>query len=205
MRILLVHGLGRTSMSMARLAVYLRRQGHRPGFFAYCAAVEPWEGIRSRLRRRLLDMQRGGPDYALVGHSLGGVLLADALVELAHRVSPRHLFTLGTPLRPPRLIGTALRFGLYRILTRESGRRLADPRTYRFAPLSCPWTSVCGTAGLRRRHWSVFNEPNDGLLAVSEAYSPSASATLFVDSFHTFIMNAASVRTRIASTLVDHR
>ena len=204
MRTLLVHGLGRTSMSMTLLAVHLRRHGHRPSFFSYCAAVERWEGIRLRLRQRLLHMHSAGPDYVLVGHSLGGLLLADALVELAHRVSPRYLFTLGTPLRPPRLINTALRFGLYRILTGESGRRLADPRTYRFAPLSCPWTSVCGTAGWRRRHWSFFNEPNDGLLAVSETYSPSASETLFVDSFHTFIMNTASVRTRIASTLIDH-
>jgi hypothetical protein len=189
---------------MAPLAVYLRLHGHRPSFFSYCAAVERWEAIRLRLRRRLTDMDSAGRDYVLVGHSLGGLLLADALGELSAHVSPRHLFTLGTPVRPPRLIITALRFRLYRLLTGEAGQRLSDAGSYRFAPLPCQWTAVYGTAGWQQCHWSPFNEPNDGLLAVSEAYTPSASENLFVRSSHTLLMNAASVKARIASALIDH-
>ena len=203
MRVLLVHGLARTALSMVPLAVHLRLHGHRPSFFSYCAAVERWEAIQLRLRRRLTDLDSAGGDYVLVGHSLGGLLLAVALEGLSADISPRHLFTLGTPMRPPRLLISAMRFRSYRLLTGEAGHRLSDSNTYQLAPLPCPWTSICGTAGLQRR-WSFFNEPNDGLLAASEAYSPSSSQILFVDSFHTVIMNAASVRTGIASTLTDY-
>ena len=59
-------------------------------------------------------------------------------------------------------------------------------------------------SGLATGRWSFFNEPNDGLLALSEACSPSASETVFVSSFHTFMMNAAAVKARIASALIDH-
>lgn len=149
-------------------------------------------------------MDSAGRDYVLVGHSLGGLLLADAVGELSPHVSPRHLFTLGTALQPPRLIITALRFRLYRLLTGEAGQRLSDARSYRIAPLPCQWTTVCGTAGWQQGRWSPFDEPNDGLLAVSEAYTPSASENLFVRSSHTFLMNAASVKARIASALVDN-
>ena len=190
-------------MSMTQLVVHLRRHCHRPSFFSYWAAVERWELVRSRLRERLLDMDSAGPDYVLVGHSLGGLLLAHALGDLGRRLAEASIHARNASAAP-RLINTALRFGLYRILTGEFGRRLADPRTYKFEPLFCPWTAVCGTAGLRHGHWSFFNEPNDGLLAVSEAYAPSASETLFVNSFHTFIMNATSVRTRISSTLIHY-
>ena len=197
MRVLLVHGLGRTVLSMVPLAAYLRLHGHSPSFFSYCAAVERWEAIRSRLGRRLVDMDSAGPDYVLVGHSLGGLLLADALGELSTRISPQHLFTLGMPMRPPRLIITALRFRLYRLLVGEAGHRLSASSSYQFTPLPCQWTAVCGTAGWQRSPWLPFNEPNDGLLALSEAYSPTATETMPVASLHTFIMNAGPVRDRI--------
>jgi predicted esterase len=68
-RVLLVHGLGRTALSMLPLAVHLQLQGHRLSFFSYCAAIERWEAIRLRLRRRLTELDSAGPDYVLVGHS----------------------------------------------------------------------------------------------------------------------------------------
>ena len=204
MRVLLVHGLGRTALSMFPLAVHLQLQGHRFTFFSYCAAVERWEAIRLRLRQRLTEMDSAGPDYVLVGHSLGGLLLADVVGELAAQISPRHLFTLGTPVQPPRLLITAMRFRLYRLLTGEAGKRLCHADNYRFASLPCPWTALCGTAGWQQGGWSFFDEPNDGLLALSEACPPSATETVLVSSSHTFMMNAAAVKARIASALIDH-
>jgi predicted esterase len=53
MRLLLVHGMGRTPLSLARLARFLWREGHRVERLGYVAAFETFESIRARVRRKL--------------------------------------------------------------------------------------------------------------------------------------------------------
>src|SRR6266545_2243859 len=81
MRVLLLHGLGRTPLSLARLGRELRRAGHVPELVGYVAAVERFAVIRARVRRRLEHAARRGEPYAAVGHSLGGLLVRAALTE----------------------------------------------------------------------------------------------------------------------------
>mgnify|MGYP003489245891 CR=1 FL=1 len=64
MRVLLVHGLGRTPASLWGLSRALREAGHEPGFVGYVAAVERFEAIRSRVRRRLLSAAASGASAA---------------------------------------------------------------------------------------------------------------------------------------------
>ena len=51
MRLLLVHGMGRTPLSLARLARFLRREGHDVERLGYVAAVESFEEFFARLPR----------------------------------------------------------------------------------------------------------------------------------------------------------
>jgi pimeloyl-ACP methyl ester carboxylesterase len=204
MQILLVHGLCRTPLSLAPLAYSLRRYGHDPRFFGYVAMVEAWPAVQARLRKRLTRMARSGNEYAVIAHSLGGVLTAGALADWPpHVPRPSHLITLGTPVRPPRLARKVSRFAAFRLATGEAGRRLSEPETY--APLralDCRWTAICGTAGPRGKRIAAFGaELNDGVLAVSEAESTAASATVQVGALHTFLMNDKSARALIRNAL----
>ena len=53
MQVLLVHGLGRTPLSLVGLALDLRRWGHQPRLLGYVGALERYDAIVRRVRRRL--------------------------------------------------------------------------------------------------------------------------------------------------------
>ena len=208
MDVLLVHGLGRTPLSLLPLATCLRRHGHRPQLFGYHAMTQSWPDIVAHLRARLLRLARDRADYAVVGHSLGGLLVAHALIDWPSDLHPpQRLVTLGTPVRPPRLLRWAMRLAPYRLVTGEAGRRLQQEESFEpLASLKCHWTAICGTAGWRKwRHGPFGEELNDGLLGVSEAHSPAADRTVRLSGLHTFLMNSPRARQHILNSLSQGR
>jgi surfactin synthase thioesterase subunit len=78
MQILLIHGLARTSFSLASLEGYLKQSGYSTEHFGYFAFAENFDHIVERLRQKLAAIAQQGP-YAVVAHSLGGVLTRAAL------------------------------------------------------------------------------------------------------------------------------
>lgn len=203
MRVLMVHGLGRTPLSLIRLAAHLRRHQHPPELFGYVPMFERLGAVQTRLRKRLEQFARSESTYAVVGHSLGGILLRAAFIDWpGHLARPAHLITLGTPTRVPRLVHRARKLWPYRLLGGEAGQLLADA-TFLDALNSCAlrWTAISGTRGWRGR-WAPFDgELNDGLLAVSETRSAVASAHVELPAIHTCMMEDAAVRATIIQTL----
>lgn len=201
MDLLLVHGLGRTGGSMWRLGRDLRQAGHRPGYFTYFPWAEPYDRILTRLSARLERLRSGDAPYALVGHSLGGLLLRQALARTSGR-APELLVMLGTPNHSPRMARHAWRAGPFRWTARGCGRFLADPeRVEQVPPPECPYLVIAGTRGVYGR-WSPFgDEPNDGLVAVTEAELGGPEHLVTVPAAHTFIMNHPAVRQVIRDAL----
>ncbi|MBS1767574.1 MAG: hypothetical protein JST05_09265 [Acidobacteria bacterium] len=68
---ILVHGLGRTPLSMLLLAARLKQRGFSCETFGYFAGASSFEAIARRLESRLSQQPEG---YTAVGHSLGGLL-----------------------------------------------------------------------------------------------------------------------------------
>ena len=205
MRILLVHGLGRTPVSLWGLARTLRAEGHAPSFVGYVAAVERFEAIRARVRRRLEAAAATGAPYAAVGHSLGGLLIRSALADWpAGLPLPARLIMLGTPNRSPRLARRLQRFWPYRMALGEAGQVLARPAFFAELPaLPVPGTIVAGVRGIGGR-WSPFgDEPNDGLVARSETQPHEGVPVVEVPAAHTFLMDHPAVRRIVAQALRD--
>lgn len=187
MRALLVHGMGRTPLSMLSLARALRQAGVEPAQFGYSAALESVDRIVGRLRERLTQMPDG--DYLAVGHSLGGLLLRAAIATLAPDAPrPRRVVMLGTPNRSPRLARRFRGALWFRALNGDAGRLLASIERMEGLPTpSVPYTVVAGTSGPRGR-WSPFgDEPNDGLVAVAETQMGGAEELIELPILHPFM------------------
>lgn len=202
MRVLLIHGLSRTPLSLLGLARDLRRAGHRTELVAYSGTLESYGRIVARVRHRLETAAGDREPYAVVGHSLGGVVVRAALDHWpVDRPLPRHLVMLGTPNRPPRLARRFHRWWPYRLVNGECGQLLAEPAFFDRLPVpGVPTTVIAGTKGWPRPV-SLFNgTPNDGVVAVEETRLATA-ALIELPASHTFMMNNRQVRAAVRGLL----
>jgi pimeloyl-ACP methyl ester carboxylesterase len=199
--VLLVHGLGRTPISLRSLGRSLGRAGARPEYFGYYAWAQSHSAILDRLCRRLTRLAATGEALGLVGHSLGGLLLRQAIARLP-AIRVRGLVMLGTPNRPPRMALIASRVPLFRLLTRSCGEFLADAGAFATLPEPAyPYTLIAGDAGHRGR-WSAFGgEPNDGFVAVAETRIAARDPIRILPVRHTFMMRNRRVQAAVAEAL----
>lgn len=169
MKILFVHGMGATPWDAFPTLRRLRKAGHATATFAYFASVETLASIQARLVARLSALARDG-DYALIGHSLGGVLLRHALCSLpAGTRQPRHLFLVGSPMVATRTNIYLNRFRLYKLLFGECGQLVASPqRMAAIGTPDIPLTCVAGTLGFPGRRQPFGGAANDGIVQEAE-------------------------------------
>jgi hypothetical protein len=199
--VLMVHGLWRTPLSLLSLVHRLRAWGHRPELFGYAAIAQRYDAIVDRLVRRLDRLAATEAPYVTIGHSLGGVLLRSALAGMTS-TPPAHLVMLGTPNRRPRLAGRLGVHWVYRRIMGECGVNLSSEDFYAALPSpGVPYTIIAGTAGPRGR-WSPFgDEPNDGIVAVSETRIRDEDRVVLLPVTHTFMMKDPDVQAVIGRTL----
>jgi pimeloyl-ACP methyl ester carboxylesterase len=203
MRVLLVHGLGRTPLSLLGLARDLRRAGHKPEICAYVGAIESYNNIAGRVRRRLQAAAAAGEPYAAIGHSLGGLILRTALADWpAGLPLPSCLVMLGTPSRPPRLARRFQHWRLYRWVNGESGQLLAQPEFFAGLPVpTIPLTVIAGTRAWLRGLSLFDGQPNDGVVAVAETHLSPYGRVIELPASHTFMMNHPQVRALVRQLL----
>ena len=82
MHLILIHGQGRTPLSMIWLARRLRRQGHQVHYFGYLPLAQSFETIVNNFIQTI-EAKTGGQSYVIVSHSLGGIISRAALPRLA--------------------------------------------------------------------------------------------------------------------------
>ena len=200
MKILLIHGLSRTALSMVGLEWYLQQTGWATEQFGYIAAVETFEGIVERLRVRFQELASQGA-YGIVAHSLGG-LLTRAALGLSFLELPKHIVLLGTPNQPPRLAPYAWRLPAFRWWTGQCGFNLTSPGFFASLPIiEAPYTIVAGTGG-PRGFWSPFgDELNDGIVALSETRLLPNETIIQLPVMHTFMMNDPQVQKTVVQFL----
>lgn len=192
MDVVLIHGMGRTPLSMLRLRRRLRRAGHRPLLFGYSPTFETLQGATARLVK-LIERRVDTANYALVGHSLGTVIIRSALGHLENR-TPSACFFLAPPMLACQAARFFSRFRLYRWMTGEMGQLLAQDAFMRGLPMPAAPTRIYAGVGGPQAAWLPFgSEANDGILSVSEATGKFAAQAIEVPCLHTFIMNATQV------------
>lgn len=199
MRVFLIHGMGRTPLSMAILKGRLEKAGHQVTLFGYLVTTESLTAIGERFIttvRESLAQDRETPDapaggWAVVGHSLGNIVARWASDRLPGGFE--RFVMLAPPNQPPAIARALERNWLFRLLTRDAGAKLADPSFYDELPIpEVPMLIVAGTWGPRRRWLPMGERPNDCLVAVEETRLGD-TPVVEVHAAHTFLMNRRDV------------
>ena len=92
--VILAHGLWVPGVVMQPLAARLERAGFRCHMFSYMGALRPLEVHAERLARRARELGRAH----FVGHSLGGLVVVEAL-NRHPEIAAGRIVLLGTPAR----------------------------------------------------------------------------------------------------------
>lgn len=202
MKILLIHGLSRTPLSLLSLEWNLRQTGWTTEQFGYIALAESFDRIVERLRVRLQTLAGQG-SYGIVAHSLGG-LLTRAALGLGAIEWPQHIVMLGTPNQLPRLAPHAWRLPPFQWWTGQCGFNLTQQGFFASLPgIKSPYTIVAGTAG-PRGVWSPFgDELNDGIVALSETRLSIQDNIVQLPVMHTLMMNDSRVQKTVRQAFTE--
>ncbi len=193
MNVLLVHGLGRTPLSLWSMANALEKAGHTTELFGYTTLFESFDDIAARLRDRLSTLSTLGP-YGLVTHSMGGVLTRAALAVVTFSL-PAHVVMLAPPNASPRAARIANRLLPFRWFANQSGDNMANPAFYTQLPaLDCPYTLIAGTLGPTGAFSPFGEELNDLIVGISEVRMRPEDPIVQVPALHSFLMNRNDVQ-----------
>jgi pimeloyl-ACP methyl ester carboxylesterase len=201
---MLIHGQGRTPLSMAVLGWRLSRQQYAVHYFGYASYFQMFDDIVARFAQTIRD-DIGVAPYAIVSHSLGGIIARAALPELAG-YPPRHLVMLAPPNQPARIAKLMRSNVVYRWLTWDCGQKLADNDFYADLPVpAVPTTVIAGTksvGGVWQQ--AIFGREaavNDGILSITETQLGAEFEVISVPSRHGFIMNSIEVANIVLQVL----
>jgi hypothetical protein len=131
-------------------------------------------------------------------------LIRSALACLPEGIAaPRHVFLLGSPVRPARLAIQLRDRLLYRLITGDCGQLLASTeRMATIPPSRVPTTCIIGTRGRHGRHSPFPGEENDGIVAASEQTADWMTEEVRVPVIHTFLPASGRVARILLRRLV---
>jgi pimeloyl-ACP methyl ester carboxylesterase len=212
MKVVLLHGLARTTRSVASLGRILERAGHEVAPLAYRSRQRRLSVLARELAVRLdaLGLGSGGPDTGFVTHSMGGLLLR-ALAAERPGVRWGRSVLLGCPLRGSIL---AERLCAVRAVRMLFGPALQDLSPAAVASLPDPpcvfgviagstWSPLLPGAHFLRA-WAR-GQPSDSTVLVEETRSPAATHHLVLPGVHSLLPQNARVQHQVLAYLATGR
>lgn len=204
--IVLLHGMGRTRLSMRTMAAALRRRGHRVLNLGYPSRSANLHALAALVAR---DVRAAVPETAVhfVTHSLGGILLRVAIAE-GHLPleGVRRVVMIAPPNGGSHLVDAFNRRPLlrafYRLMTGPAGQELGvacDGVVRALPPLPFETGIIAGSRSLNPLFSRVLPGASDGKVCVSHAAAPGMRQLIVVPHSHSFIMRANVVLAQTAS------
>jgi triacylglycerol lipase len=182
--IILLHGQGRTRLSMVILSKRFRSTGYQTANFPYNQTSDSLDEISDQLIGFIREKVKT-TSYHLIGHSLGNVIIRNAFRE-EYPAGLGKIVMLAPPNRPAHLAKRLNKNPIYRWLTGDSGQKLSEEEFYRDLPVpKVPFGILAGDKGQSL----TFSEPNDAVVTVESTKLEGMADWLLLHHGHTFIMN----------------
>jgi pimeloyl-ACP methyl ester carboxylesterase len=195
-RVVLLHGLGRTRLSMKIAGSRIEDAGYRAlniGYPSRSRKIEELaERVRSEIARRTTD---GRGRVHFLTHSMGGIVVRALLAGDRSWIRLGRVVMLSPPNRGSRMARRVLDHGLAGVVLGPASRQLvAGPESLpsRLGPVDY---DVGVIAGNRPFHplTALLPGESDGVVGVEEARLEGMTDFLVVPRGHTFIMNGPEV------------
>ena len=194
--VIVVHGLGRTSASMAVLESRLESTGFRVVSFGYPSTSEPMEVLVDLLRAEVARCCESESETVhFVSHSMGGVLVRSYLSQQpgAHR---GRVVMLSPPSQGSELIDAFEDSPLLRLVLGPAGSELGTDSASLPSRLDAARFSLGIIAGDRSLNpltsWLIPG-PDDGKVGVDRTRVEGETDFRVFPATHTFIMNRVDV------------
>ena len=198
--VVLLHGIWMPTLVMGLLAKRLRRCGYRTVVFGYPSLTQSLENNAGQLAGCI--RKQGDATVHLVGHSLGGLVILQALQSHPDLVEGR-IVLLGSPVGGSVVAKRLHRYrGLRWMLGRsaDSGLLGDGPAWQGHLPLGV----IAGNRplGIGRLIGGLAGE-NDGTVTVAETHLENASGSTRVHVTHTGLLLSPEVAIEVCSFLKD--
>lgn len=181
--VVLIHGLGRSQHSLRTLSKVFKADGYEVVDFNYASTRCKIEHHAAALKR-LLESLKSFERISFVTHSLGGIVLRQALSETQHMNVDRAVL-LTAPNQGSKVARMLTENGVMDAIFGPALRQLANPDLGKSFPLQITFATVAGTA-----NWLPFLKGvNDGLVTVEEAQLDGAREHVIFKASHAFVMN----------------
>ncbi|PPU93619.1 esterase/lipase family protein [Xanthomonas albilineans] len=200
-QVLLLHGIWNAPPYLLPLALRLRRQGFHVTSFGYSTVFGGVDTAFLRLHARIERLAASGP-VALVGHSLGGLIVLHALRQ-APSLPVTRVVCLGSPLAGSAVAHALVYRGLGMVLGRSAGLLQQGLRGWDGA---AQVGAIAGTLprGLGK-HFVAMDRLSDGTVALAETWVPGLSDHCQVRASHSGLLFSAQAARQVVAFLRDGR
>ncbi len=211
-KVLLVHGIWNTRLWLGPFAMRLRAQGFAPELFGYASvfgdpereAQRLIERLRAHVARSADANDESMPLAGLVGHSLGGLVILEAL-RLAPELPIPSVVCLGSPLCGSRVAAA--------LATRRDPLAHVLGGSAELLQRGCPpWTGsakvgmIAGTQARGMGGWFAdITQPSDGTVTVAETRLPGLADHCLVPASHSGLVLSAAAAEQTSAFLRNGR
>jgi pimeloyl-ACP methyl ester carboxylesterase len=191
-----LHGLGRTSLSMRRMARSLRSNGYDVVNIGYPSTRDDVAGLVERLSAELeRHCTNDAARVHFVGHSLGG-MLARCFLARNPEFPVGRVVMLSPPNRGSEVADKMREWWPYQAATGPMGQRLgtsSNDLPQQLPPVTYDVGIITGDRSLNPLYSAWVDGVDDGKVSIERARLPGMRDFLVVHASHTFIMRRREV------------
>jgi len=166
--VVLLHGLGRTSLAMRYLEYRLQEAGYETFNIGYPSTRLASDQLLSLLHTRLVQCCSSRSRVHFVAHSLGG-LLVRALLDEKHYLNLGRVVILGTPSQGSELVDWLKENPLFQVLAGPTAQEIGTGRNSlprRLPPPEYELGVIAGSHSLNPVGSWILEGPDDGIVSV---------------------------------------